>query len=98
MSKDIKWVGGRYATDGLTYSSLEEVIGQLHKALEAQKRGEWRSLSLDIVEDYGSHSIILIGQRPETDAERTKREDLTKRQEEYRRETYEKLKKEFEGK
>lgn len=97
MNKDkeqIKWVSAKYPAD-IHYASLEDLITTLQEALIAQSLGEWRNLSLETEEDYGSYSICLTGQRPETEDERTKREEWAKQLEENRRQTYEQLKKEF---
>lgn len=97
------WVRDNYPTD-LKYASVENAVEQLQKALEAQKRGEWRGLSIetDVEDDYGSHyaTLTLSGERPETEAEKVKRENLKlhldKQNEDRQRKMYEELKKKFE--
>jgi FKBP-type peptidyl-prolyl cis-trans isomerase 2 len=89
------WVSKNYPAHSFLYTRIEEVIEQLQEALAAQNRGEWKDLSLEIDDEYGTQSIILTGSRPENDKERQIREADEARSEEYQRKQYEALKKKF---
>lgn len=95
---DTVWVSSRFNGKHYfdIYSSLEGNIAALQEALAAEKSGEWRHLSLEIEDDYGSHTVVLRGQRKETEEEKSKRKAEEERAKEYRRKAYEQLKKEFE--
>ena len=95
-----RWVYADYTTpgSGFSYVSLEDAVKTIQEALEAQKRGEWRGLRLEIDDEYGGSYIKLRGQRLETAAEKAKREEHEKGQEAYQRHMYEELKRKFESK
>lgn len=97
-NQEKKWVLKVYAT-GLNYTSAEELLQILQLALADPK---WKSLELVADGDPYQTSVKLEGLRLETDEEFLERMYQAKLDEEKRlqldRETYERLKQQFEGK
>jgi hypothetical protein len=93
-NKEQRWVNATVASLG-SYEGIDEALETLNKAKALELAGDLKDLHLEVEEDYGSHRIILVGKRPETDQEQAKRLEGEAERERYRRQMYENLKKEF---
>lgn len=87
---------------GMQYYSLERLEESIKEARKAEANGAWKDFHLKAqYEDGCIVDIFLTGERKETDNEYLERKKyeqaLLEHQKKIRRETYEKLKKEFEG-
>lgn len=94
---DVVWIPKEYGSVG-QYDSIDTVMQELAKAIEAEKRGEWRKLFLVVTPDYNDcHTIAIRGERPENAVEKAMRlKDLVHR-DQLEREQYERLKEKFDG-
>lgn len=96
-SDEVVWLHKEYGTISL-YASIDETVIELLKAKEAETRGEWKSLHIEIVDDYDSaHYISIQGLRPENAVEKAQRLYDFKAYEAREREQYERLKEKFDG-
>jgi hypothetical protein len=98
MAAKRQWRNDTYPGTVSTYEKLDVVIDELEKALSDPN---WKDLSLETEDNYGSCSIIIVGKRLETEFEAEYRAEAQRgyeeRQAKQEREEFERLKKKFEG-